>query len=115
MVDVRAFGGNVSAVVDSTRRSDVFVSDETDVNAPREHAVAPFLVCRIASKTRKTSSELVKVAVADRVLVIVAVVERIDLPAQATGATLIVPAGSLLVEDVNGNVSPCGIQVCEHV
>ena len=81
MVDVRALVFSTSAVKDSTRDGGFFISDETDVDGPSEHAVAPLLVSRIASEARKTTGELVEVAIANCVHIVVASVEGKDLPA----------------------------------
>ena len=80
-----------------------------------ERAVAPFLVSRIASKASQTTGQLVKVAIADGVHLVVASVKGEDLPAQATSASIAGPTLSLLVEDGDGNVSRRSVQICEHV
>ena len=115
MVDVRALVFSTSAVKDSTRDGSVFVSDETDVDGPSEDAVAPLFVSRIASESRKTTGELVEVAIANRVHIVVAGIKGKDLPAQATRTSLVVPTLNLLVEDGDGNIGPGSVQIGEHL
>jgi len=78
---------------------------------PRLHR--PFGICRIISVTSQASGDIEEAALGDCVLVIVAIVERENLPFEAPIATRGIPSIGLQVEDCLGESEPLRL-VCKN-
>lgn len=77
--------------------------------------MSPLSIGFVASVAREAAGELVEIAVGVGVLVVVAVVERKDLPANTTVARLFVPAGNLSGEHIFGNACPAEVRPVKRV
>ena len=92
------------AVIDGGRP----LGDKTGFKSPVAGLLSPFTKCIVTSIVEQTGRQMHEVAVGHRVLVVVAIVEGIDLPLQATVATrrAIRPSDYLTVENVLGQLDP---------
>ena len=73
-------------------------ADQVDFHHPVPHLLNPVKVRLIAGVCSQSSTNIDEAAVRDAVLVIVALVEGEDLPAQATAARLRIPPNGLAIK-----------------
>ena len=71
---------------------------QSDVRYPVVRFFGPLEVCLILSKRSETCGDVEEAAIRDRVLVMIAIIEREDLPPQSSAACLHIPPASLRVE-----------------
>lgn len=76
---------------------------------PVPRSLSPVGISGVVGVSRQTGSELKETAVGDAILVVVAVVRQINLPAKTAAAVSGIPAGGLLVEDGLGEGQPRGL------
>lgn len=87
------------------------VVDKADTRGPIISLLGSFEVSLVISESSEASSNIEKATIRDRVLVMVAVVERKDLPSQTSTAGIVGPAMGLRVEDTLGQSEPLGFFV----
>lgn len=97
VINLRAIDGVVSAIV-----KEVVGVSKVDVADPIPHPVSPLSVGVVTGVSGQAGGHIEEAAVRDGVLVIVAGVEREDLPPQSSGTSRGVPSQSLRVEDSLG-------------
>lgn len=79
---------------------------QSDIRDPVVRLLGPLEVRLILRESSKPSGNVEKATIRDRVLVMIPVIEREDLPSQPSAARLHVPPASLCVEDTLGQSQP---------
>lgn len=89
-----------------TIKNVVVFSHESNILGPLKDLLCPFRVSLISCGLGEASREEEEISRAHAILVVVAIIEREDLPPQSAIACLIVPSSGLVVEHRLGSIDP---------
>lgn len=102
MVPPRAIEKTVSSVEDL----ESLAVYQSNIRAPVICPLGPLKVCVILRKCSKPGSNVEESAIRNGILVVVPIIERKDLPSQASTTCILTPPVSLGVEDSLGKSQP---------
>jgi hypothetical protein len=79
---------------------------QSDIGTPIPSLLSPLEVRLVLRERSKTSGNVKEAAIRDRVLIVIAIVQRKNLPSQAPTTSILAPATSLQVEHALGKSQP---------